>query len=145
LLIGRFAAFAIPAREPEGNAMFYHPPTIALVIGALTTTVAAHAQERCTPIQFARGATSATVKGMAPSWHPPDAPFACYTFVAGRGQTATVKLTQANQDTAFNIGGLIDSRTDYSFPTEAKTYRIDVYQMNRDRRDVPFAMEVSVK
>jgi hypothetical protein len=118
----------------------------ALLTGALTS-VSADAQDRCMPIQFAHGATSATVKGMAPSGTEPSIPqpFACYTFTAVRGQTATIKLTQANQDTAFNVGGIIDSRTNYSFQTEARTYRIDVYQMNRGRRDVPFAMEVSLK
>jgi hypothetical protein len=74
-----------------------------------------------------------------------DTPFACYTFAAARGQTATIKLTQANQDTAFNVGGTVDSRTECSFRTEARTYRTDVYQIPRDRRDAPFAMQVSVK
>ena len=120
--------------------MFRYRPTAVVLIGALTT-VGAHAQDGCTPIQFPRGATSATVKGMAPS----DTPFACYTFAAGRGQTATIRLTQANEDTAFNIGGIVDSRTNYSFRTEARTYGIDVYQIPRDRRDAPFAMEVSIK
>jgi hypothetical protein len=92
-------------------------------------------------LPFAGGATSATLKGMALS----DTLFACYTFAAARGLTAAIKLTQANQDTAFNVGGIVDSRTEYSFRTEARTYRIDVYQIPRDRRDAPFAMEVSVK
>ncbi len=114
---------------------------LAVLASACGDSVSTPSASKCTPIHSASGASSATVTGMAPS----DTPFACYTFTAQRGQTATIRLTQATSETAFNIGGVVDGRVDYSFETEAKTYKIDVYQFNRGRRDVPFAMEVSIK
>jgi hypothetical protein len=72
------------------------------------------------------------LKGMAPS----DTPFACYTFAAARGQTATIKLTQANQNTAFNVGGIVDSRTEYSFRT--KTSKPVICRFFADRKSSRF-------
>ncbi len=122
--------------------MFHLPLTAAVLIGALIS-VSAHAQNRCTPIQFAPGTSSATVRGIAPF----ATPFACFIFAARRGQTATVTLTQSNGNTAFNVGGLIDDQDNYSFATEARTYKIDVYQVIRNKvtPNASFAMQVSVK
>ena len=103
----------------------------------------AHAQETCVPIQFAPGTSSASVRGIAPF----QTPFTCFSFAARRGQTATITLTQSNGNTAFNVVGLIDDRDNYSFKTEARTYRIDVYQVTRDKvtPNASFTMKVSVK
>jgi hypothetical protein len=118
-------------------------PRAVIITAAIICIVGtwAQAQRPCAPIQFAHGSSSTTLQGMAPS----DEPFTCYTLSTGSGQRAIIKLTKSNGDTAFNIAGLVDSRSNYSFMTEAKTYRIDVYQMSRDRRDASFTMQVSVK
>jgi hypothetical protein len=102
-----------------------------------------HAQDKCAPIRFARGQSSALVKGIAP-FGPP---FACFTFAASRGQTATIKLTQSNGNTAFNVDGVVDNQDNYSFRTEARTYKIDVYQITRElaTRNAQFAMQVTVR
>ncbi len=104
---------------------------------------AAHAQEKCIPIAFAPGHSAAIVKGIAP-FGPP---FACYTVAAGRGQTATIKLTRSNGNMAFNVGGVIDDRDNYSFKTEAKTYKLEVYQITREQavRNAQFEMQVTLK
>jgi hypothetical protein len=104
---------------------------------------AGHAQERCIPIHFAPGQSSATVKGIAPF----GTPFACFNFTPRSGQTATVRLTRENGNTAFNIDGVIDNQDNYSFHTEARTYKIDVYQITREMatRNAQFTMQVTVR
>jgi hypothetical protein len=63
-----------------------------------------------------------------PAWRDS---FACYTLATGKGQTATLKLTCANSETAFTITDVIDYRVEDSFKTEARTCQIDIYQMSR--------------
>lgn len=100
---------------------------------------AAHA---CTAIRFARGASSATVRGEAGS----DEPFPCFTFAAAAGQTARVRLVRAaNGNIAFNVLDVVDNRYEHTFRTQARTYQIDVYQMGVNRRPLPFTLEVSVR
>jgi hypothetical protein len=124
--------------------MFRHAVLPGIFLSALT---AAHAQQQCTPIHFALGdialdASTATFRGTARS----DPPFACYTLTTGPRQTATVGILQRSKgDIAFNIEGLVDSRDSYTFKTEAKTYKIDVYRTFARRPDQPFTMQVSVK
>lgn len=104
---------------------------------------AAHAQEKCIPISFAPGHSSAIVKGIAP-FGPP---FACYIVTAGRGQTATIKLTRSNGNMGFNVDGVVDDRDNYSFKTEARTYKLEVYQITREQavRNARFEMQVTLK
>ena len=103
---------------------------------------AALAQEptNCTPIQFARGQSSATVKGSVGS----DEPFPCYTLATGKGQMATLKFGRTNGNMAFSIYGLVDDRDSYSFITAARTYKFVVFQTLRSTPS-PFALTVSVK
>jgi hypothetical protein len=119
-----------------------YPPLAATLFIGFAIPVA-QAQDTCAPIQFARGQSSATVKGVAPL----GAPFACFTFVAGRGQTATIRLTHSNGNTAFNVDGVVDNQDKYSFRAEARTYKIDVYQITRElaTRNAQFAMQVTVR
>jgi hypothetical protein len=116
-------------------------PATLLFAGFVIPT--AHAQEKCIPIAFAPGHSTAIVKGIAP-FGPP---FACYTVAAGLGQTATIKLTRSNGNMAFNIDGVVDNRDNYSFKTEARTYKIDVYQITREQavRNAQFEMQVTLK
>src|SRR5712691_4134413 len=94
---------------------------LAAMLFAGFAIFAVHAQEKCTAIHFAPSQSSATVKGIAPF----GTPFTCFTFTPGRGQTATIRLTQSNSNTAFNSDGVIDNSDNYSFRTEARTYKID--------------------
>jgi hypothetical protein len=72
--------------------------------------------------------------------------FKCYTLETNAGQTATVKLMgRAQDDTAFNIDGVVDNRDLVTFKTDAKTYRIDVYRTFARERPIPFTMSVSVR
>ncbi len=102
----------------------------------------AMAQEpaNCTPIKFARGASSATVTGMVGS----DEPFPCYTLVTGSGQTATLKFRKTNGNMAFTIDDVASDRDAYTFKTAAKTYRFFVIQ-NMQAPPAPYALMVTVK
>ena len=103
---------------------------------------AALAQEspNCTPIQFARGQSSATLNGSVGS----DEPFPCYTLATSKGQKATIKFIRTNGNMAFSIYGLVDDRDSYSFKTEEKTYKLVVFHTLRALPS-PFALMVSVK
>lgn len=97
--------------------------------------------EGCTQIKFSRGKSSAIIQGTAQS-----EAFACYTLKTSAGQVATIKLMGGRiDDTAFNIGGLVDNRASYTFKTKATTYRIDVYRTFPRGRPAPFSMSVSVR
>jgi hypothetical protein len=97
--------------------------------------------ERCQPIKFSRGTSSATVHGTARSED-----LACFTLETGAGQTATVKLVgHPRDDTAFNIGGVVDNRESHTFKTKATTYKIDVYRTFPRGRPTPFTLSVSVR
>lgn len=122
--------------------MYRYAMSTAVLLAGLAIS-AGHAQERCTPIHFAPGQSSATVKGIAPF----GTPFTCFTFAAGRGHTATIRLTQSNGNIAFNIDGVVDNQDKYSFKTEDRTYKIDVYQTTREEatRNAQFAMQVTVR
>ena len=112
---------------------------LSMVLASVLASTSVMAE--CTPIRFARGQSLAVVQGLAPS----DEPFLCYTLTTGRGQVARLKLTRSNGDTAFNIAGLIDNRDDHTFTTEAKQYRIDLYQMKSGVPPARFTMEVTVR
>lgn len=117
---------------------------IRLAVLAYCGLMTAHAiaQDQCKPIQFTRGASSTTVSGTASN---SEAPATCYTITTGKGQTARVRLTRKGSDTAFTIPGVVDNREDYSFPTAARTYRIDVYRTLRATPPGPFTLQVSVR
>jgi hypothetical protein len=106
----------------------------------------ADAAERCTPIRFAPGALSATVRGIARSMDEGNKT-TCYTLATAGGQTATlaIQLRGPKDDTAFTIVDVVDNRDKYTFRTEAKTYEIGVYLTFARQADRPFAMDVSVR
>jgi hypothetical protein len=74
----------------------------------------AESPAKCTPIRFAKGASSATLTATVGS----DEPWPCYTLATGSGQTATLKFTKTNWNMAFTIDGLVDDRDSYAFKTE---------------------------
>jgi hypothetical protein len=112
-----------------------------ILLGLLAMASTGHAQVGCTALQITPGAAAAIVSGRAPS----DEPFACYTVSGIAGKTVTIALTRPKQDVAFNVAGLVDDRESYSFRTDAKTCRIDVYTVSRGPRATPFTMQVSMK
>jgi hypothetical protein len=114
----------------------------AIFMAMLLAGSAALAQEpaNCSPIHFARGQSSATLNGSVGS----DEPFPCYTLDTANAQTATFKFIRTNGNMAFSIYGLVDDRDNYSFRTEAKTYKFIVFQTLRASPS-PFALRVSVK
>jgi hypothetical protein len=114
-------------------------------LGILIPAVA-DAQENCTPIRFAPGTSSATVRGIARSGDEGNK-IACYTLATARGQTATlsIQVRGPKDDTAFTIAGVVDDQNKYTFKTEAKTYEISVYLTFARQADRPFAMDVSVR
>ena len=65
-----------------------------LIALLLSSGFAAHAQEltNCTAVRFARGQSSATVKGSVGS----DEPIPCYALATGKGQTATFSFAKTN-------------------------------------------------
>ncbi len=100
---------------------------------------AALAKPACKPIQFAHGASSATIHGTAPADDT-----VCYTLATGKGQTADLKVTSGS-NTVFGIDGLVDAQESYHFTTERKTYEIDVGQLERSVTPEAFAIDVSVR
>jgi hypothetical protein len=113
----------------------------AALTGTLLVAFVGHAHA-CTPVQFAHGAYSATVKGTARS----DEHFDCFTLATGKGQTATLKLIEGpKDDAAFTVDGLVDDRDSYTFKTEAKTYTISVFRTFAREPDEPFTLQVSVR
>ncbi|WP_158933197.1 hypothetical protein [Acidisphaera sp. S103] len=108
--------------------------------GLILLASPAFADEPCTPIHFARGATFAVVSGTAGT----DGPSPCYTLQTGKGQIATLKFTKTDGNMAFTIEGLVDDRDDYTFKTEAKTYTFGVFPTLRSN-PTPFSLRVEVR
>jgi hypothetical protein len=126
--------------------MFRYPILACILFSTLFTASTAHAEENCTPIRFAPGTSSATIKGTASSMDE-GASSACYTLTTRAGQTATIKIVKRsrNDDTAFTISDVVDNQDDYTFKTEAKTYTIGVYLRFAGQPSRPFTMQVSVR
>jgi hypothetical protein len=76
---------------------------LVILLTCALAAVAAHAQENCTPVHFERGKSSAIIHGTAP---PEDV--ICYTFDAGAGQTANLKVSGSNM--IISVVGIGDAR-----------------------------------
>jgi hypothetical protein len=105
---------------------------------ALMLAANAAAQENCTPIRFAAGHSSATVKGTA----PPEIAV-CYSFAAAAGQAAHLKVTGRNMViTVIDVG---DARDSWTFRANAQTYKFIVAQLMRSVTSEPYTVTLSVK
>lgn len=112
-----------------------------LAILLLTMSPSLAVADTCTAIKFQRGKSSAVVSGTAYS----DS-MTCFTLETGAGQAATIKIVSSGgEDTAFNIGGVVDNQAAYSFKTSAGVYQIDVYRTFAREAPVPFKMSVEVR
>ena len=100
--------------------------------------VATHAQENCTPVHFERGKSSAIFHGTAP---PEDV--ICYTFDAGAGQTANLKVSGSNM--IISVVGIGDARESWTFKTKAQTYKFIVSQLMRSVSNAPYTVTLSVR
>jgi hypothetical protein len=118
-----------------------------LIAGLLIAVFSAASSLACTPVHFAPGTSSATVRGIAQSSGDSDAPIkACYTLATGRGQTATLKLIHGpKDDVAFSIHDVVDNHDEYTFKTDPKTYTINVYRTFAREPDEPFTLQIAVK
>lgn len=114
------------------------PSLIAALLALLLLWPHGAGAQSCAEIRFAPGATSAEIAGSAPA-----EAVVCYSFATGAGQQARVELLEG-RNTAFSIDGLVDARDDYSFRTEARSYRLRVFQLMRAVRDQPFRIRLSV-
>ncbi len=84
---------------------------LTLVI-ALFAVTAAQA-ENCETIQFPRGHSSTTIKGVA----SPDS-MKCYQITAAAGQTAAITISGVSM--MFSVEGVTDVQDKYRFTTEKK-------------------------
>jgi hypothetical protein len=114
---------------------------ITLGIAALCPAPANAQAPNCTSIPFPPGQTSTTIKGTA---RTSESPTSCYTLTTRAGQTASVSLVlhSPQDDTAFNIAGVVENQDKHTFKTQAKTYKIDVYLTFARSPPQPFTMRV---
>ena len=108
------------------------------LIAASILPASAYAQDKCAPIQFGRGQSSATLRGMA----PPNE-MVCYTFAAGAGQMASLKVTGRNM--MMSVIGIGDARDSYTFRTSSQTYKFIVAQLMRSASPEPYTVTLSIK
>jgi hypothetical protein len=107
-------------------------------IVSLVLALPAHAQDGCTEVHFERGQSSATIRGSAPAED-----VVCYSFGAGAGQTANLKVTGRN--VVVSVIDVGDARTSWTFKTKAQTYKFVVGQLMRAVTPEPFTVTLSVK
>jgi hypothetical protein len=74
--------------------MFRYPILAVMMVCALAAT--ATAEENCTPIRFAPGTSSATIKGTASSMDE-GASSACFTLTTRAGQTARLTIVKKSR------------------------------------------------
>jgi hypothetical protein len=110
-----------------------------LCLAALAAAPLSQAAPQCEAIRFERGATSATIKGVAPADD-----VICYEMETAEGQTATLKVL-SGPNTIFTIEDIADAQDSYQFRTEARTYRILVGQLMRAAGGEAFALRISVR
>jgi hypothetical protein len=120
-----------------GNGIRCEVGLLVLLTAALGAG-AAHAQENCTPVHFERGKSSAIIHGTAP---PEDV--ICYTFDAGAGQTANLKVSSSNM--IISVVGIGDARESWTFKTKAQTYKFIVGQLMRSVSNAPYTVTLSVR
>ena len=112
-------------------------PIAALVV-SVTSVASPRAQENCRPIRFAPGHSAVTVQGIAP---PDDA--VCYSFAAGAGQTARLKVTGTNM--IVSVIGIGDARDSWTFTTRAQAYKFVVGQLMRSVTPEPYTVTLSIR
>ena len=128
---------------------------IAVFASLLALTVQAADKVSVVPVQFAKGAQSATVKGTFKGYDSIN-----YTLVAKAGQTMTINIS-GSSNANFNVfapgavpgqaeamgTGSVDEKWQGPLPASGK-YTIQVYQMRASARRgeaVPHTLTVSIR
>ena len=128
---------------------------VAIFASMLAMTVQAADNVSVVPVQFAKGAQSATVKGTFKGYDSIN-----YTLVAKAGQTMTVSIA-GSSNANFNVfapgavpgqteamgAGYVDEKWQGTLPASGK-YTIQVYQMRASARRgeaVPHTLTVSIR
>ena len=109
---------------------------VLLAVSALAAS--ASAAEECHAGHFKPGTSSITLRGTA----PPDQAL-CYTFAAGAGQTADLRITGRNM--ILSVEGVGDARDAFTFKTKPQTYRFIVGQLMRSVTAEAYAVTLSVR
>lgn len=113
--------------------------TLGIAMLALAAPALAQDAIRTVPVQFARGASSAAIKGSIKGYGAVD-----YTVRARAGQTLTVRLTTSNKSGYFNVtapgadeamfnGSISGNRFSAAIPSTG-TYAVRVYLMRNAAR-----------
>jgi len=110
----------------------------AMFSACLLIPFAVQAQENCSPIQFERGKSSATLHGTVP---PEDV--VCYSFAAAAGQTA--RLSVSGRNVIVSVIGVGDARESWTFKTKAQTYRFLVGQLMRAVDAEAYTVTLAIK
>lgn len=111
---------------------------LAAAIGLIVPMASPPAQENCRPVRFARGQSAAVIHGTA----PPDGTI-CYSFAAGVGQTANLRVTGNNM--IMSVIGVGDDRTSWTFKTKAQSYKFIVAQEMRSVTPEPYTVTLSIR
>lgn len=107
-----------------------------LFLGLLASAATA---EDCQAIKFAKGTSSGEVSGQVT-----DGEARCFSFGAGAGQTARLQLS-GSENACFTVYDIADCRTDLSFPTGARTYRLIVSQLFPAPRAEAFRLRLTIR
>lgn len=118
---------------------------LALTVGAIDAPAQAQVPD-CTEIRFARGATSAKVKGRAPGEGN-----VCYTIGVAEGQAASIRL-KSRFGAAFSMThsskghdtSAVDAVDKLDFTTRAGVYTISVFNLEPAPVATPFTLHISV-
>lgn len=120
-----------------GRVFRTHAIAPLVALGLLAAPAVARAQDNCTLVQFARGASSTTIQGKA----PPEGVI-CYTFKAGADQTAHLQVSGRN--VIISVIGVGDARTEWTFKTKAQTNKFIVGQLMRAVNAEPYTVTLSI-
>ena len=93
----------------------------------------------CISVKFSPGQSSAIISGKAGQ----ESPFACFLFSTNGKRNASLRLIKTTDDMAFNIDGVKDNESSYSFHATQSMYKVEVYKMFRGGPS-PFTLVISL-
>lgn len=119
--------------------------TPVLLCGLTVSQAAAKAKDSCSAVRFQKGATSATVTGIAPGFsrNDPHPEIACFSIDVAKGQRANIRLLQG-ENVAITIPGVGDASTSFDFTTRQAKYKLNVFQLMPGGADERFRLNISV-
>ncbi|SPH17963.1 hypothetical protein DEA8626_01492 [Defluviimonas aquaemixtae] len=108
----------------------------AFLFGLWATGAAA---QNCSEIKFSPGASAGEVTGQVTDGQP-----MCFVFGSGAGQTARLQLF-GSKNTCFTLTDVVDCRDDFSFPTELRTYEVNVFQLFRSTASEQYTLRLTIR